>query len=76
MTDRSMEPLMEAVVSPHRRRDLEGRPEPPAEWWDLSPEELDEAFRRTLEARALERALDPRGRSGTVKAVMARVGGG
>jgi hypothetical protein len=75
MTDRANEPLLEAVLSPYRRRDVHGRPVPPPEWWDLSPEALDELHRRTLEARILERARDPRGRSGTVRAVMARLQG-
>jgi hypothetical protein len=76
MNDGTRGPLVEAVLSPHRRRDAEGRPVPPPEWWDLPPDAHDEVERRALEARALERALDPRGRSGTVRAVMARLRAG
>jgi len=68
--------VQEAVVSPWRERDRMGRLVPPPEWWDLSSEALEEVYRRQLRARAVERALDPRGRSGTVRAVMARLRGG
>ncbi|MEX2530785.1 MAG: hypothetical protein WD960_08430 [Gemmatimonadota bacterium] len=70
------EVLLEAVLSPHRDRDAEGRLKPPPEWWDLAPEALEEVHRRAMEARWLEAHLDPRGRSGTVRAVMGRVRGG
>ncbi|TVP50438.1 MAG: hypothetical protein EA350_00635 [Gemmatimonadales bacterium] len=69
------EEVQEAVVTPWRERDRAGRLVPPPEWWDLSAEALDEVYRRQLRARAMERALDARGRSGTVKAVMARLRG-
>jgi hypothetical protein len=68
--------LHEAVLSPRRTRDAHGRLEPPPEWWDLAPEVLERVYRSQLHARALERALDPRGRSGSVRAVMARIEGG
>jgi hypothetical protein len=71
----AQEAVQEAVVSPWRQRDRGGRLIPPPEWWDLPPEALDALYRRQLQARALERALDPQGRSGTVRAVMARVRG-
>jgi len=35
---------------------------------------LDELFRRQVFAREVERAVDSRGRSGTVKAVMSKLG--
>lgn len=76
MIDRRLEPLVEALLSPHRHRDDQGRLVPPAEWWDLPVEGLDEAYRRSFAAREVERALDPRGRSGTVRAVMARLRSG
>lgn len=75
MTDDTRDTLIEAVLSPHRTRDREGRPMPPPEWWDLPPEAQDDVFREGLRARMIERALDPRGRSSTVRAVMARLGG-
>ncbi len=67
--------LVEAVLSPRRARDASGRLGPPPEWWDLPPETLEAVYRAQLGARALERALDPRGRSGTAHAVMARIMG-
>jgi hypothetical protein len=76
MNERTRGALIEAALSPHRERDLEGRPAPPPEWWDLPPDAHDELFREGVRARILERALDPRGRSGTVRAVMARLDAG
>jgi len=73
VTDRTQELLIEAMLSPHRERDSDGRLKPPPEWWDLPAEALDEVYRRTFEARAVEREIDPRGRSSTVRAVMARI---
>ena len=40
----------------------------------LSPEGREEVFRRQLQSRVLESALDERGWSSTVRAVMARLG--
>lgn len=76
MSERTTDALIEAVLSPYRRRDEHGRPVPPAEWWDLPPDALDRAYRESLEARKLERELDPQRRSGTVRAVMGRLGPG
>jgi hypothetical protein len=75
VNDRTRDALVEAVVSPHRERDREGRPVPPPEWWDLPPEAQDDVFREALAARILEKALDPEERSGTVRAVLARLAG-
>lgn len=75
MIKRERNALIEASVTAYRERDLEGRLKPPAEWWDLAPEALDELFQRQLVTRELERAMDPRGRSATAKAVLARIGG-
>lgn len=66
--------LIEATVTAHRERDTDGLPLAPPAWWDLTPETCDEAFRRQLAARVLESALDERGWSTTVRAVMERVG--
>ncbi len=74
MNERTRAALAEAVLSPHRQRDREGRLVPPPEWWDLPPEALDELFREGMRARLMEKALDPQRRSGTVRAVMARLG--
>lgn len=75
MTPRSDETLVEAVLTAYRSRDREGRIMPPPEWWDLHPDARQEAHRSSLEARRIERALDGRGRSGTVRAVMDRIRG-
>jgi hypothetical protein len=75
MNERERDDLIEASVTAYRERDVDGHPMPPAEWWDLPPEALDELYRRQLLARAIDRAMDPAGQSATVKAVLARVGG-
>lgn len=65
--------LAEATVTAHRRRDADGLPVAPPEWWDLPPEAREQAFERQLAARLVERALDARGWSSTAKAVMERL---
>lgn len=74
MTDREREALLEAALTAHREHDPEGRLVPPPAWWDLAGEDLQELFRRQSLAREVERVADPRGWSGTVCAVMARLG--
>jgi hypothetical protein len=64
---------LEATLGAHRERDADGLPLAPPQWWDLSPADREEAFARQLEARRLESALDARGWSTTVKAVLARL---
>lgn len=76
MSDPVQDLLVEAVLSPHRERDRDGRPVPPPAWWDLPPEALDAVHRAALEARRLEQLLDPEGLSGTARAVLARIRGG
>jgi hypothetical protein len=73
MIKRERNVLIEASVTAHRERDLEGRLKPPAEWWDLAPEALDELFQRQLVTREIERVMDPQGQTATVKAVLARI---
>ena len=75
LRDGERDALVEAVLSPRRTRDAEGRLVPPPTWWDLSPELLDSVYRKALEVRRLERAAHPRGASGTVGAVMAWIRG-
>jgi hypothetical protein len=75
MSERDRDALVEAAVTPHRERDAEGRIVPPPAWWDLSPEAREELFRRQMLSRMIERAADPRGRSGTVRAVLQVIGG-
>jgi len=69
-----LEVLLEAATTVRREQDLAGRLIPPPAWWDLAPAALDELFRRQVFAREVERAVDSRGRSGTVKAVMSKLG--
>lgn len=73
MNARERDILIEASVTAFRERDVDGNPAPPPQWWDLEPAALDELYRRQLEARELERALDPAGETATVKAVLARI---
>ena len=75
MNARERELLIEACAGAYRPVDAAGNLQPPAAWWDLAPEALDEVFRRQLQARELERWIDPAGESATVKAVRARIGG-
>jgi hypothetical protein len=74
MSERERDTLIEASLTTHRERDPEGRLVPPPAWWDLPPEALDELYELQFVAREIERAADPRGWSGTVRAVMGRVG--
>jgi hypothetical protein len=64
---------LEATLGAHRERDADGLPSAPPQWWDLSPEACELACLRQAEARILESALDGRGWSGTVKAVLERL---
>jgi hypothetical protein len=69
-----LELLIEAAVTPYRERDGEGRIIPSPAWWDLPEEAREVLFSRQLETRALERAADPEGWSGTVQTVLGRLG--
>ena len=73
MSDEATQTLVEAAVTAYREHDAEGRVLPPPAWWDLPPEALDELFAEQALAREIERAIDPAGESGTVKAVMGRI---
>ena len=73
MSDPVQDTLVEAVLTPFRSRDPEGRPVPPPAWWDLPPDVLEEVHRRAVAIRRLEQALDPQGLSGTARAVLARI---
>jgi hypothetical protein len=75
MTPAEREALIEQVVGAHRERDAEGRPRAHPAWHDLDEGARREAFEQTLTARRLEAALDPEGRSSTVKAVLGRIRG-
>jgi hypothetical protein len=65
--------LIEASVTAHRETDREGRLIPPAAWWDLSPADAEELYRRQVVTRALERATAPAGHSTTVEAVLGKI---
>ena len=73
MNESERDVLIEQAVTAYRERDREGRIVPPPAWWDLAPEDLEEVLRRQVVQRTMERALDPEGRSGTVRAVLARI---
>lgn len=75
MNAREREALIEAAVTPFRERDREGRIIPPPAWWDLPPDACEEAYRFQLVTREMEKAMDPAGRSGTARAVLARIMG-
>jgi hypothetical protein len=72
-TDGEREQLISAATTAHRARGPQGEPILNGAWLDLDASGRREAFARTLELRALEAALDARGRSSTVKAVLARL---
>ena len=72
MTD-DVDLLIESAASAKRDRIPGGRPMPPPAWWDLSPDDRLRAFDAQAATRELERALDPQGFSGTVKAVRTRL---
>jgi len=65
--------LIEALTSAWRERDASGRAVPPPAWWDLPPDDRLLAFDAQAATRELERAVDPSGFSGTVRAVMERL---
>lgn len=69
----ALELLIESLTSAWRDRDVSGRAVPPPAWWDLSPDARAFAFEAQATTRELERAVDPEGRSGTVRAVMERL---
>lgn len=73
MNDDDLEVLVESVASAWRERDAAGRAVPPPAWWDLSPDARALAFDAQAATRELERAIDPRGFSGTVRAVLERL---
>ena len=66
--------LIEATLTAHRTLDADGLPLAPPEWWDLSAEARIRAFEAQMLARRIESALDERGWSSTVRAVMTRLG--
>lgn len=73
MSPRDESALIEEVAGAFRPSDPRTLGTLPA-WHDLSPAGREEALERSLEQRALEAALDPRGYSSTVHAVLRRLG--
>jgi hypothetical protein len=67
--------LVESTANAWRERDASGRAVPPPAWWDLPPDARELAFEAQTATRELERANDPEGFSGTVRAVMERLQG-
>ena len=65
--------LIESVTGAWRDRDPSGRAIPPPAFWDLAPDDRLLAFDAQVATRELERAVDPGGFSGTVRAVMDRL---
>jgi hypothetical protein len=68
--------LIEEVVSAHRASDPRGALRPSPAFADLDEEGRREAFERTLEARAIEAALDPEGLSTTARLLLRRLRAG
>lgn len=66
------EALIEEAASAFRAGDPRAVAVSPA-WYDLSPDARERAFQVAVRMRAVEAALDPRGRSATVKAVLGRI---
>ena len=66
--------LIEEVAGAFRPRDPRAVAFLPA-WYDLSPARREEAFDLATRMRKIEAALDPFGRSATVRAVLARIAG-
>ena len=70
---REEELLIEKAISSHRRRDRDGAVQISPAWADLSAENRRAAFDEALKLRKMEAALDPRGQSSTVRAVLERI---
>ena len=70
---RDEELLLELVTSAHRERAVDGKVKSHPAWHDLDPAARKEAFEATLRLREMERALDAKGQSTTVKALLERI---
>ncbi|MDM7914278.1 MAG: hypothetical protein QUU85_03300, partial [Candidatus Eisenbacteria bacterium] len=64
---------IEQAASAYRERDALGVILPSPAWLDLSEEQRERLFDLQRETRAIERALDPQGLSGTGRAVLSRI---
>ncbi|NUP11726.1 MAG: hypothetical protein HOW73_37240 [Polyangiaceae bacterium] len=70
LTQAQRDALVEEVVSAHRAIDPRGALIPSPAFHDLDDEDRMRAFEASIAARTLEAALDPGGRSTTVRAVL------
>lgn len=73
MSDAPVDLLIEQAASAFRERNAWGRIVPAPAWWDLPPEARESVFQLQIESRIVERALQPDGRSTTVRAVLERL---
>jgi hypothetical protein len=73
MTNDPNDTLIEQAISAYRERDPSGGIVASPALRDLPLGSREALFKRRLESRIVERALDPNGRSGTVHAVLARL---
>ncbi len=73
MTDEPIDLLIEAAASAFRERNSWGRILPSSAWMDLASADREALFERQLASRIIERAIEPNGRSSTVRAVLARL---
>ncbi len=73
MTDEPKDLLIEEATSAFRERNAWGRVLPSPAWLDLPPADRELLFERQLASRIIERALEPDGRSSTIRAVLSRL---
>lgn len=73
MTDAQSDLSIEAVLSAHRERDLDGALRFHPAFYDLDAAGRARAADEAMVLRALEAASDPEGWSSTVRAVLARI---
>ena len=73
MSDEPKDLLIEEAVSAFRERNAWGRIQPSPAWMDLPPADREALFERQLVSRFIEGAIDPYGKSSTVRAVLARL---
>ncbi len=73
MSDKPEDLLIEEAISAFRERNAWGRIQPSPAWMDLAPANREVLFERQLASRFIEGAMDPDGRSSTVRAVLARL---
>lgn len=74
MSDPRHATFLEAAATPYRERDPAGRILPSPAFMDLPEEAREELEGLRAASRDVERALHPLGWSGTVQAVMDRIG--